>query len=337
MERNSAGTYVLALRLDAAQRISVGRLGEFRFPAGWYLYVGSAFGPGGLRARLARHRRTLGSRKRAHWHVDYLRERAVWGSAWASTDARRSECDWAAAVRILPGAEMVVRGFGASDCPCPTHLVRVPSLPKESWYATMLGARRIAMEDRALDDLLRVLASGQEEAREAAALAIGRFGSAAVEPLSAMLARNDADARWWAARALAEVGGNGAVQPLVGAMTDPDPDVRACAALALGRVGDGMAAPALAARLTDDSAFVAGIAADGLTMIGEPAIGVLAEVLADEDSHVRLLAVRSLGRMRTQSAIGPLFGALEDPSYLVRYYAREALDALGVGMVFFTP
>jgi hypothetical protein len=28
---------------------------------------------------------------------------------------------------------------------------------------------------------------------------------------------------------------------------------------------------------------------------------------------------------------------LEDPSYLVRYYAREALEAQGVGMVFLAP
>jgi hypothetical protein len=28
---------------------------------------------------------------------------------------------------------------------------------------------------------------------------------------------------------------------------------------------------------------------------------------------------------------------LEDSSYLVRYYAQEALDALGVGMVFVVP
>jgi HEAT repeat protein len=100
---------------------------------------------------------------------------------------------------------------------------------------------------------------------------------------------------------------------------------------------DGAAAPSLAARLADESAFVASIAADALSMIGEPAVSALAEKLDDGEPHVRLLAVRALGRIKSQSAIGPLFGVLEDSSYLVRYYAQEALEALGVGMVFLVP
>jgi HEAT repeat protein/Uri superfamily endonuclease len=332
-----AGTYVLVLRLDTPQIISVGRLGEVEFPAGWYLYVGSAHGAGGLQARLARHRRRLGGEKRAHWHVDHLREHAAWHGAWTRTSDRRLECAWAGALRRLPGAEIVARGFGASDCSCPAHLVCVPVLPDDGWFADALGAERNVVGEEQLAQLLRTLATGDEEAREAAALALGRFGSAAIEPLARLLASSDAGARWWAARALAEVGGNGAVPPLVGVLADQDPDVRACAALALGRIGHGSAAPAVAARLADDSAFVAGIAADALQMIGEAAVGPLTEVLAYGDPHARLLAVRALGRIRSQSAVGPLFGALEDSSYLVRYYAQEALEALGVGMVFLRP
>jgi HEAT repeat protein len=124
---------------------------------------------------------------------------------------------------------------------------------------------------------------------------------------------------------------------LVSVFGDVDPDLRACAALALGRIGDGQAAPALAARLADESAFVASIAADALSMIGEPAVQALTSVLDGDNPHQRLLAVKALGRLRTQQVIGLLLGVLEDPSYLVRYYAREALDALGVGLVFIKP
>jgi HEAT repeat protein len=86
--------------------------------------------------------------------------------------------------------------------------------------------------------------------------------------------------------------------------------------------------------LTDESAFVADIAADALSMLGESAVPTLAERLEDKSAHARLLAVRALGRIKSQAAIAPLFGALEDPSYLVRHYAREALESLGVGMVY---
>jgi HEAT repeat protein len=193
------------------------------------------------------------------------------------------------------------------------------------------------MEYEKLAALLHTLANGTEESRESAALALGRLGPSAVEPLAELLSTQDPDVRWWAARALAEVGGNGAVDPLVGVLTDSDPDMRACAALALGRVGDARAAPALAGRLADESAFVASIAADALSMIGEPAVSPLLDMLSHASPHARLLAVRALGRIGANSAIAHLFGALEDPSYLVRYYAQEALESLGVGMVFLKP
>ncbi|MGD8626516.1 MAG: DUF123 domain-containing protein [Anaerolineae bacterium] len=331
------GTYLLALWLDGEQTIAVGRLGDFRFPAGWYLYAGSALGPGGLAARLGRHRRRLGAGKKAHWHIDHLRQRAAWAGAWGRRGSERRECAWARALRALPGARLVAPGFGASDCRCPAHLVQVPALPGEAWLAGVLGAERIVVGDEELIELLHILACGSEEGREAAALALGHFGTEAVGPLAQMLAGDRAEARWWAARALAEVGGQGAVEALVQGMDDGDPDVRACAALALGHIGATAAAPALADCLADESAFVASVAADALSMIGDGAVAALSDKLASESAHTRLLAVRALSRIKSQQAIGPLFGLLEDPSYLVRHYAREALEALGVGMIFFSP
>lgn len=331
------GTYVLALWLDRTSRITVGRLGEYTFPAGWLLYVGSALGPGGLAARLGRHQRRFASGKRPHWHVDYVREQAVWGGAWARRSGQRLECDWAAALSQRPGARIVVPGLGASDCRCPGHLVHLPALPDEAWLARVLGAERVIVGIDELDELIETLVSGDDDRREAAAIALGRFGVPAAGRLAALLAGPDADTRWWAARALAEVGTNGAVPALLEALGDPVADIRACAALALGRLGDGAGAPALADRLGDESAFVASIAADALSMIGEPAVAALAEKLQDESAHARLLAVRALARIKSQSAIAPLFGVLEDPSYLVRYYAHHALEALGVGMVYMAP
>jgi Uri superfamily endonuclease len=349
----TTGSYAIALWLLRSRTIAVGRLGAFEFPAGWYLYTGSAFGPGGLQARLARHRRRVGnegdsSDKRAHWHVDYLREEALWGGAWVSSSGQRLECEWVAALGSLPGAQIVAPGFGSSDCGCPAHLVRLEQSPSDAVIAATLEAERLFMGDEDLHELLQVLVAGDDggtetmDDREKAALALGRHGQAAIEPLEALLDSDDAGARWWAARALAEVGCDGAAQLLVRALDDVDADVRACAALALGRTGAtpelaGAASPALARALADESAFVASIAGDALAMIGEPAVASLVETLADDNSHVRLLAVRALGRIRSQSAIGPLFGLLEDPSYLVRYCVQEALEALGVGLVLLRP
>jgi len=63
------GSYVLLLKNNRARKITVGKLGVPLFCKGFYAYIGSMFGPGGLEARIKRH---LCSKKRKHWHVDYV-------------------------------------------------------------------------------------------------------------------------------------------------------------------------------------------------------------------------------------------------------------------------
>jgi Uri superfamily endonuclease len=43
------GIYLLELKLNSDSLIKVGKLGLFTFQNGYYYYVGSAFGSGGLR------------------------------------------------------------------------------------------------------------------------------------------------------------------------------------------------------------------------------------------------------------------------------------------------
>ena len=130
------GTYVLILRLPRLATIAVGRLGRFQFPPGWYAYVGSARGPGGLAARVARH---LRSPKPLHWHVDYLRAAARPEQVWYAAGIRRRECAWAAALSDLPGASIPVPRFGASDCRCPGHLIHFVAHPEPADFARAVG------------------------------------------------------------------------------------------------------------------------------------------------------------------------------------------------------
>ena len=69
-EANLTGSYILLLYLPLNITLTVGRLGTFDFPAGWYAYVGSAFGAGGLVGRIKHHLQPL---ENPHWHIDYLR------------------------------------------------------------------------------------------------------------------------------------------------------------------------------------------------------------------------------------------------------------------------
>ena len=63
------GTYVLIASVPRVKRISLGQLGRFEIVPGFYAYVGSAFGAGGLCARIGHH---LESTDAPHWHLDYL-------------------------------------------------------------------------------------------------------------------------------------------------------------------------------------------------------------------------------------------------------------------------
>jgi len=98
----------------------VGALGRLRVEPGAYLYIGSAFGPGGLRARLSRH---AARKKIKRWHIDYIRPQMSLAGAWISTSPIRLEHDWAAKVLGLSLAAVPLPGFGSSDCGCPSHLV----------------------------------------------------------------------------------------------------------------------------------------------------------------------------------------------------------------------
>jgi Uri superfamily endonuclease len=348
---NQPGAYILLLRLDKGREIHVGRLRASPaqdvqpqygrrvaprepswYPPGWYAYTGSAHGPGGLAARVARHLARAGGGKRVHWHVDYLREHVTVVEAWALPGAPpQMECRWAATLRALAGAEAGPSRFGASDCRCAGHLVRFAAYPR---LRDGLGVRLMAVSEERRAELVAALTKGDDDAREAVVADLAELGVAVVPPLVDLLRDPDPDARWWAARALAACAVRedlDAQAALVVALNDPSPDVRACAALALGELQATPAAGALAERLGDDDALVASVASGALICLGEPAIASLLEVLRGNwPARARSLAARALGRIGGTRSVGALWEALaRDPNYLVHHHAYAALEAMG--------
>lgn len=185
-------------------------------------------------------------------------------------------------------------------------------------------------------ELMDILAdsAADDEQREKAALALAQLGSDALPPLRHLLETGKADQRWWAARTLAALDSPSSVSLLVEAMSDPDPDVRACAALGLGELAAPEAAAPLAGLLADESAYVGRIASNALIRIGQPAVPTLIEALNSQSPAARAGAARALIPLESHDAIPALFAALEDESAIVTHYAEEALERMGVGMVF---
>ena len=107
-------TYQLMMVLGRSTWLRIGALGRFRFPAGRYIYTGSA-----RRAMEARIRRHLSVRKTRHWHIDYL----LAHPAVQIDQVKRSRMAECRKNQLTTG-EIVVPGFGASDCRrgCGSHL-----------------------------------------------------------------------------------------------------------------------------------------------------------------------------------------------------------------------
>ena len=152
------------------------------------------------------------------------------------------------------------------------------------------------------------------------------------------------DKLWWAARALACCGTERAVPILATLLNEEDCALRAVSALSLGhlyrRAPDAVSGvlDQVAALLIDDDGLVRQSAADALAICGDASIPVLQTVL--QGSHegararaayaLRKIATTAITTARTAATAPLLFQHLNDQNYLVRTYAYEALDEMGL-------
>jgi len=132
------GTYILILRLPNDAEVTVGSMGSYRLPGGWYGYVGSALGSGGLRARLRHH---LTPSDRPYWHIDYLRRATELHAIWLLESDLRREHAWSEIVAELPDATRPILRFGSSDCGCDGHLFHCAERPSPEEFRRRAESR----------------------------------------------------------------------------------------------------------------------------------------------------------------------------------------------------
>ena len=131
------GSYALLFYCASSITVPVGRLGQLSLIQGYYVYCGSAFGPGGVKNRTDHHRKIS---RRPHWHIDYLRPYLQLLEIWYSFDRHNREHQWAQQMGRLRGATAPFPGFGSSDCPCPTHLMRLGYKPSFTGFRRRVRA-----------------------------------------------------------------------------------------------------------------------------------------------------------------------------------------------------
>ena len=117
------GTYLLFIKIIESIEIQI--RGETLFiNAGYYIYIGSAFGAGGLSSRLHRHLRKI---KKKHWHIDQITISEFSEIIGIGVLLKQKvECELS---KILGDMEKTIpiAGFGNSDCErkCISHFFRV--------------------------------------------------------------------------------------------------------------------------------------------------------------------------------------------------------------------
>jgi len=127
------GTYVLIASVAQMKRLEIGRLGAYDIVPGFYAYVGSGFGAGGLRARLGHH---LESTTSPHWHIDYLLGVAEPVEVWYTTANQKLEHHWAELLEKAPHFRVPIPRFGSSDYhrSRSSHLFHSKRRPSFRWF-----------------------------------------------------------------------------------------------------------------------------------------------------------------------------------------------------------
>ena len=118
------GSYILFIVLEDDLEVKIGSLGSHKLKQGSYLYIGSALGPGGLRARIRRH---LTKTKNLHWHIDYLTKETRTKIKYVIyiETTRNIECNITQILTKHKNFKAIIKGFGSTDCKkrCISHFL----------------------------------------------------------------------------------------------------------------------------------------------------------------------------------------------------------------------
>jgi len=146
---SAKGSYLLILESSSHAVITIGKKGCLTLHPGFYVYIGSALGPGGLRARVSRH---SDRDKKQHWHIDYLRPYLQLSAVCYCACSERLEDAWSQQVGAWPEAEVPMKGFGATDRLMSTHLYYFNKRPETANLMTLGGGEIHYLESGRSED-----------------------------------------------------------------------------------------------------------------------------------------------------------------------------------------
>lgn len=178
----------------------------------------------------------------------------------------------------------------------------------------------------AMEALLHCLKDKEMEIQEAATNALMVIGDRKLIPeLIKLIKAHQSSIRWVAAKILESFNWS--------PKDELETAFQAVATNQLDRAVDmgEIAVDALALMLNDDFYYKRQAALEALGRIGGPRVMklLITQPLKDKDSHVKVSAIETLGRIGDNSVVDPIIMTLRDPDNRVREAAAEALSHLG--------
>jgi len=128
------GTYAVLFRCDVVARIKLGCAGLHTLRPGWHVYIGSAFGGGGVGARVGRY---LRRNAKVKWQIDRMKPYLTPHEIWYTLDVEKRECLWAQAMLDMPRVSYLSH-VGSTDCDCKAHLFVFDKFPAIRTFRVIL-------------------------------------------------------------------------------------------------------------------------------------------------------------------------------------------------------
>ena len=206
----------------------------------------------------------------------------------------------------------VFPGFGeAAISPLITLVKDESEEPETRWFAVRLLSD--AKHPAAIQALVELLNSEEDDLREMASEALASFGTRAIASLTDLL--NNSETRALAVQALAQIRHSATIAPLLTVVQDDDPVIRAMTIEALGSFHDSQVPPILIQALTDPAASVRRAAIAGLAVRTDltdafSLVDLLVDRLWDLNIGVCQQAAIALGRIGADAAVDALSRAI---------------------------
>lgn len=199
-------------------------------------------------------------------------------------------------------------------------------LSDEVWSIRKIAADSIcALENLELDEILRSIASDNQDIKHWTRIIIKRVGHKYLDHIIEAIRKGDAELRLYACQAAGLIDSPELIEPLIAALRDDSEWVRTYAAISLGKTGDKRSIIPLIRSFSDRNADVHRSIVNSFEKLGDQVYHELVKCSESPDSQLRSNSAIALGEMRDERGLDSIILLAEDSDEKVRSAAAEAL------------